>query len=340
MRPRQPRPLAWTDQRERGATLPLRVLLWAVLRFGWPVGQAVLPFVALWFLLTGGRARRASREYLGRALGRPARLRDVARHFHSFACAILDRVFLLSGRTGRYRIETQGLEHMTAVLAQGRGCVLLGAHLGSFEVLRTVGHHSPVPVRPLMYRRNGGPLTALLDALDPQLNESIIPIGDPGSMLRVREALERGEVVGILADRAPGALRRIRVPFLGRRASFPAGPFMLAAALGVPVVLFYGVRTGLRRYAVRFEPFADRIALRRSDRMAELEGWVARYAAALERACVAHPFDWFNFFPFWQDSDAHEDASPGAGGRDGGAGRPAPGARQPGPGATGPQARA
>ena len=294
----------WTAQGERGSALLLRAALWLCLHAGYPIGRALLWPITAWFLLTSSPARAASRDYLSRVLGRPARAREVARHFHTFASAILDRVFLLTGRTGGFRIRTEGLEHVTAVLAQGKGCILLGAHLGSFEVLRSVAQGSPVPVWALMYRRNAGALTRLLDRLAPDLRDSVIAIGEPSSMIRAHECVERGEIVGILADRAPPGHRMVEAPFLGSPAAFPAGPFVLASTLGAPVVLFHGVRLGPRRYAVRFEPFADAITLRRASRDADLRSWAARYAAALGRACLLHPYNWFNFFPFWRQHDA------------------------------------
>lgn len=300
----------WAQRPERGSAWLVRVMVAISFGLGWHAGWVILLGITAWFLATSPRARAASREYLGRVLGRPARFRDVTRHFYVFASSIMDRLFLVTGRTRRFRIRTAGLEHVQSVLARGQGCILLGAHLGSFEVLRTVAGTAPVPVRPLMFRRNAGALTRLLDRLDPELRESVIEIGSPDSMLRAREAVERGEIVGLLADRAPAGHRPVEAPFLGSPAPFPAGPFILAAVLGVPVVLFHAVRTGPRRYQVRFEPFADRVVLRRASRTADLEAWAARYAEALERACLAHPFNWFNFFPFWERASDAASAPP------------------------------
>jgi predicted LPLAT superfamily acyltransferase len=130
----------------------------------------------------------------------------------------------------------------------------------------------------------------------------------------VRECIERGEIVGILADRTPTPrphgdrldLRQVAVPFLGSKALFPAGPFVLAAMLGAPVVLFQGLRIGPQRYAIRFAPFADQIVLHRATRTADLTAVVGRYAAALERGCRDYPFNWFNFFDFWEHGDDAE----------------------------------
>ncbi len=311
---------AWAVQPERGSAALLRAALWCTLRAGWPLGRVLLWPVTAWFLATSGRARAASRDYLRRALGRPARLGDVARHFHTFACAVLDRVLLLAGRPCGFRIETEGLEHLAALHASGRGCILLGAHLGSFEVLRAVAGACPVPVWALMFRRNAGALTALLDRLAPDVRDGILEIGDPASMIRAHECVARGEIVGILADRSPSGQRQVLAPFFGSPAAFPAGPFILASTLAAPVLLFHGVRTGPRRYAVRFEPFASRVVLRRASRAADLDEHVARFAAALERTCRAHPYNWFNFYPFWEPSDAPStSATPEPAGRAGAA---------------------
>jgi len=302
--------MSWSSDRERGSVALLQLMVWIARLVGFHAGQALLWPITAWFYATSSAARSASRDYLGRVLGRPATARDVFRHIYTFACAILDRVFLIIGSTAAFTVETAGLDALDAIVAQGRGCVLLGAHLGSFEALRMVARQSPVPVRPLMYRGNTGALTRTLERLDPALASSVIEIGSATAMLRVHECVARGEIVGILADRAPGAHKRVLAPFLGTPAAFPTGPFVLAASLGVPVMLFSAVRTGPRRYAVRFEPFADRIVLDRATRQADLQACVARYAAQLEALCRAHPFNWFNFYLFWEPIDLAASLAP------------------------------
>ena len=320
----------WAAQRERGSAAWLGAMRWAVTALGTPVGHALLLPIVAWFLLTSPAARAASRGYLGRVFGRPARLWDVAWHFHTFARSILDRALLLMGRIDPALVTVEGIAEVEAALAQGRGCLLMGAHLGGFEALRLVGRRAPARVRPMMFRRNSGALTALMDRLDPSLLADVIELGGPCAMLEAQEAVRRGELVGVLADRAPGGSERhwVQAPFLGSPAPFPAGPFALAHALGAPVLLFRAVRTG-RRWLVQFEPFADRVVLRRGpDRAADLQALVGAYAAALERVCRAHPFEWFNFYPFWEpqaDANSLRDARPASPGRDAPAGVP-PGA--------------
>ena len=168
---------------ERGTAALSRFMIWLTLRVGRPFGEAILPFITLYFLLTARQARRASRQYLARVLDRPVRMVDVARHFHTFAAAILDRVFFLAGRYRGYKIDTSGLDCVHAAMAGGRGCILLGAHIGSFEALRSVGRMSPFPVKVLMFRRNAGAPTRLLEQLAPEFAHDIIDIGEPDAMI-------------------------------------------------------------------------------------------------------------------------------------------------------------
>ncbi len=291
---------AWSSAPERGAAWLVRLMVWLLRHVNWFATGMVLPGISAWFFLFSPAARAASREYLGAALGRPARTRDVLRHIHVFACAILDRTLLLIGRTDAVSLSVTGLEHVEAAVQAGGGCILLGAHLGSFAVLRGLAERCPVPVRMLMYNRNAGAFTRTMEALDPALAQDVIAIGEVGSMLRAHDAVAAGAIVGILADRLPAGGKQVSVPFFGRPAAFPTGPFVLAASLGAPVLLFSGVRTGPRRYAVTFLPFADRITLRRATRQADLQDVVQRYAGWLEGACRAHPFNWFNFYRFWE----------------------------------------
>jgi predicted LPLAT superfamily acyltransferase len=302
----------WTREKEYGNPWLVRLIIWLTLHLGWAVGQALLVPITAYFFVTLPYARTWSRHYLGRVLGRPAAIGDLWRHFFTFACVTLDRICFLANRTERFRVAVRGLDSLETALASGRGCILLGSHLGSFEVLRAFGRGSPVPVRPLMYRGTTAALSTFMEALDPAIRRDVIEIGTPTTMLQVRESLARGEIVGILADRAPPGVHRFAsVDFLGSPARFPTGPLALAAALEVPVVLFFGLRRGRRDYQVVIEPFADRIEPDPGPRAAALRRWTERYAARLAEHCRAHPYNWFNFYDFWeQRPDVEATATP------------------------------
>jgi predicted LPLAT superfamily acyltransferase len=297
----------WTRQAERGSPWIIHVMIWIIRNLPWHVGYAILTPITLYFFVTSRRARVTSRDYLRRVLGREPGWGEIYRHCFTYSAANMDRVLFLSDRAEEYEIEIVGLDLIKRLIEEGRGGILLGAHFGSFDALRLVGRKSPVAVRPLMHKPIAGTLSLILDELDPKLRKSVIEIGSPDVMLQVREALERGEFVGILGDRTPADQRSVLVPFFGDEAPFPAGPIALAATLHAPVVLVYGVRAGRRRYEVGFQLFAEEIFLGRATRSEDLRHWIGLYAAWLEGMCRRHPYNWFNFHEFW---DKPPDAPP------------------------------
>jgi predicted LPLAT superfamily acyltransferase len=290
----------WLAQRERGS----RPLIWLIVKvtllLGRGVGRILLYPICAYFLMFSGRARRASRDYLRRALPRPPNWRDLFAHYHCFALTILDRVLLLSGRSDQLDCRIDGVEVLRGALAQGRGCLLYGAHFGSFDVLRALGvAESPVAVNVLMHEENAEKLNSVLAALNRDMPQQIIPLGRPETMLKVAEALSRNEIVGLLADRVVAGDKMRSCNFLDGAASFPEGPFILASVLRAPVVLFSAVYCGGRQYRVRFEAFADAQARHSRGHSDALEQQVQRYADWLARSCLAAPYNWFNFYDFW-----------------------------------------
>ncbi len=294
---------SWFKQAERGSPLALRIILWVALNLGRGPSRALLYPITAYFLLLAPRARRYSRDYLARILGRAPRLREVARHFHTFAAVILDRVFLLAGREDCLDIRVHDGEIFLQQLESGQGAILLGSHLGSFEALRAlaVGRHD-FPVRVLMYTDHNRTITRLLEALNPAVAASVIPLGHTETLIQASECLERGEMIGTLGDRVAESDKTVACRFLGGTARFPQGPLLMAAVLKVPVILCFGLYRGGKRYDIVFERFAERIDIPRGQREAVLAEWVQRYAERLEARVREAPYNWFNFYAFWDDS--------------------------------------
>jgi predicted LPLAT superfamily acyltransferase len=291
----------WLEQRERGNRLAIRTAVRLLLGIGHAAGRLLLYPIAAYFLAFSRRARTASREYLGRVLGRPAKLLDIARHYLTFARTLHDRFYFLAGRTAEFTVERHGAEVVDNALSAGKGCLLLGAHIGSFDVLRVLGSlEHKLPVNVLLYPDNSANINSVAAELCPELERRVIPLGRPETLLRVRECLERGEIVGLLGDRALKSDKTVRCDFLGAAASFPQGPLLLAAILKTPVVLFFGLYLGGRRYALHFEAFADALEVEGRERGVQLQPCVARYAARLEHYCRLAPYNWFNFYDFWR----------------------------------------
>ncbi|MEP7281294.1 MAG: acyl-CoA synthetase [Rubrivivax sp.] len=305
-------PRSWVVRPERGSRRLLRLMAWIAVTLGRPVARLVLHGIALYYLLFApGAARRASADYLARALGRPPRWRDRYRHVHTFAATVLDRVYLVRGQLRDFDIEVHGNAHVDAALAEARGVVLLGAHLGSFEVLHAIGDRRPgLKVAMVMYPHNAQMIHAALEAVAPGFPLGIIPIGQPGSSLAIRDWLDAGGLVGMLGDRLPpagGARASMHhLPLLGRPAPFSDGPLRVAQMLRRRVLFMVGLYHGGRRYELNLMPLADfrSVPADPAAREAQLQAALHAYVAQIDALCRRAPYNWFNFYDFWNDDDA------------------------------------
>ncbi len=296
---------SWTQQPERGSMALMRLLAWIGLRLGRPAARALLYPICLYFMLFAPAPRRASRAYLARALGRPARWGEQFRHIHTFASTILDRIFLLNDRLELFEFHVHGEEQARQARQQGQGRLVLGAHMGSFEAVRALGHHVPdaPPVALLMYEANAQKMRRVLGAVNPAATQEIIALGELDAMLRVQTRLAEGAFIGMLADRSFQSDEVRWLPFLGQPAPFPVGPFRLAALLRRPLLLMLGLYQGGRRYDIHFELLAD-FSQPGLDRTRAVDAALHAYVARLEHYCRASPWNWFNFYDFWNTDHA------------------------------------
>jgi predicted LPLAT superfamily acyltransferase len=297
----------WQSRPEGGGRFAMWLIRSIALYCGRRVGRLCLYPITLYFYVRRRPERLASKQYLQRVFGKPVRPWQVFRHLHAYAATTLDRIFLLAHGEQSFEIESEGLELLEQRLALGRGVLLFGSHQGSFEALRAIGARRPqVPLRVVLDKQKTPAMTELLEALAPEVGASVIDAAKDGTSiaLAMAEACRGGAVVAMLADRGRGHEVLRRAPFLGSPAPFPVTPWLLAHSLQVPVVLCFGLYLGGNRYRLVFEPMADRVEIPRHNRGPALDALIASYARRLEHYVHVAPYNWFNFYDFWQDSGA------------------------------------
>ncbi len=295
-------PAEWLSHRERGSSGLLRLMVFLSLRLGRHASRILLYGIAVYFFLFAPAARRHSRRYLRLALGRRPTASDRFRQILYFATCIHDRVYLLKQQYERFHITIEGESLMRAQLESGQGAFLMGAHLGSFEVIRSVGkRQAGLAVSMAMYEHNARKINAMMAAVDSQTKADIIPLGELDAMLRIAERLARGAFVGMLGDRTLSDEPLHPVRLLGECARLPTGPMRAAAILRRPVYFMAGLYRGGNRYHLIFERVADFSMTAAGERETAIANAVERYALLLERYCRSDPYNWFNFFDFWRE---------------------------------------
>jgi predicted LPLAT superfamily acyltransferase len=301
----------WAQMPERGSRCGIRIVLFLLNTVGYAVAVLSLFPIVGYFVLTGRVARQASLAYLRRlhhiypeASGPPSLWKCYVHHLN-FALTLLDRVWLWQGKFEKFHFHEHGRHHLQR--QDGKGTLLLGAHVGSFDALRALSLAEGLKIHVVMHRGHAQKINAVMNTLHPDINLRVIELkpGDMEMMFTLKAYVERGEMIAILGDRIPPqAKQRVTwLPFLGESAPFPQHAWLLASLLECPVCLTIALRTGHRRYRVFAEPLVDRVELPREEREERLQGYIKQYAQRLEEICCEYPYQWFNFYDFWSLSE-------------------------------------
>jgi predicted LPLAT superfamily acyltransferase len=318
----------WATVSEAGIFLGIRLLHGIYRLGGRSCFRVCLWLVMPWFFLSRPLARRASRQYLtrlftmsGGTTPRPTRINSF-RHFMSFGDTILDKLVATDPRSRpEAPAACAGLEYFEALQTAGQGAVIMTAHFGNLELCRRLASefHARIHLTLLVHTRHAERFNQMLKTLNPAQAIDLIQVDsvDVATAMLLSERVAAGGFVVIAGDRVPLALgsATLATSFLGAPARFPAGPYILAAALACPVLMLFGAR-GPAGFVVTVEKLSDRIVLPRVSRQNADDTWTPRerairplldaYVAALTRACLAHPLQWFNFFPFWISGETPE----------------------------------
>ena len=224
------------------------------------------------------------------------------RHVALFAETMLDKLLAMAGRYPAGLVSRQGQQAIRAAIERGQGGILVTAHIGCLELCRALAEHQPgFKLNVLVHTAHAQAFNAVLQRLNPSSAVHLIEVtelGAPTAML-LADKVAAGEFVAIAGDRIPvRQSKTVTVDFLGAPAPFPVGPYVLAALLKCPLYLMGCLHEG-RGYAQSFELLAEQVLLPRATREQALQAHAAHYAAALTALLRRSPYDWFNFFPFW-----------------------------------------
>ncbi|HWX10855.1 MAG TPA: glycosyltransferase [Trinickia sp.] len=300
----------WWRVAERGSRFGMMLLALSCRILGKRLTALWLYPIVAYFVLTGRAARDASRNYfthLGQAAPhdgtpRPGWL-SAYRHMLAFAQSGFDKLAAWSGRVNRADVAFDDPAAFEALVASGRGALVIGAHLGNLEMIRALAARgAQMKVTAVVYTEHARRFNNVLASANRDFGLHLVEVSDfgPETAMMMQARFDAGELLVIVGDRVPAheSGRTIDAQFLGSTAPFAQGPYVLAHALGCPVYLFFCLkeRDGYRLY---FEPFAERIDLPRRDRAQHLATWAQRYATRLEHYCRKAPYQWFNFFNFW-----------------------------------------
>jgi len=254
----------------------------------------VLPF----YILFDRRGRRGSYRFARQlGMGRFRSVLHVISNFYHMGEVVLDRFAAYSGKAFQIVYTDYSVfERQTAV--PENPLLMFSSHVGNYEM---VGYTLPMP-KPMKVLVYGGESATVMhhrNRLFSASNIAMVPVSDDLSHLfLLDQAISRGEIVSLPADRPFGSRKVLRLPFLGRDAAFPAGPFTLAVRREVKAIMAaYAIKEGRRKYRI----ILDELAIPETGSTQEkVAGLAAQFVSSLEKVAREWPGQWYNFYDFWQ----------------------------------------
>lgn len=302
----------WSSVPERGNLKYLRFGFFVLNVVGYHLSLVILCPIMVYFFLTGRASRKASMDYLQNLHQRfpdkvpKPNLWRCFRHHFSFGLNILDRMWMWQGKINKFTVKNRGAHNLQR---NGVGALVIGSHFGSFDMLRSLAQKGGYRMNVVMYRAHAQAFNKILKEMSPNSNLHIWELAesDMNVVFQLKERVEMGEMVAILGDRLPpiGKQRLSHFDFLGKRAPFPQNPWIIAHLLECPVFFTCAYRTGFRSYFAFMELMAEKVVLPRKTRTESLEGYMQPFVEKLEELCSEHPYQWFNFYDFWQEEASH-----------------------------------
>lgn len=268
--------------------------------------------VVAYYLLLRADLRARTRHYLKRRFPGHSgvmAMQDSFRLSLSFARALVDRalVGILGPRSMGVRFDQ--VDQVRNLLDDGRGLILMGAHVGCWQAAMSSIQRLQRPVHLLIKREQGD--------VDRHYHEHrglpcpyrvIAPDGFLGGAVDIVQALRRGDIVSVMGDRVFGDDRNtLDAPFLGAKARFPAGAYRIAAITGAPVAVLLSHKSGPSEYTLDLAQII-RVQQTKNRRLEALEGHVLRFSCALEEYVRVHPYQFFNFHDMWKTGEERKPA--------------------------------
>lgn len=303
----------WSTIDERGSLLGIKTLLYVYRIFGRHLLWIVLFPVVLFMFVTGSSARKASYKFFQRvhnfddSTPQPSWLTSL-KHFCRFADSAFDKLDAWLGRIPSHNITYHEDNTFRQLVEKKQGAIFIGSHLGNLEVCRALSSEKyTTPINVLVFTANAVKFNQVLQSINPRVALNMIQVDEmsPSLAVDLQEKVENGEMIVIVGDRTSvsTAGRVEYVPFLGEDAPFAHGPFILASLLKCPVYWLFCLKER-KKFKLVFEHFSEQVDLPRSRRKQALRGFITAYVARLEYYAAQYPFQWFNFFDFWQKDEA------------------------------------
>lgn len=288
------------EGKSKGTVLGYKIFIFLIRKLGVRAAYGLLYFVAFYYFLFAGKSNRSIYYYFRKRLGYSwlKSIFSIYKSYFVFGKTIIDKAAISSGLKDRFTHECDGVENIIALLDKRQGGIMISAHVGNFEIaeyfFQDIDTRSQISlVTTDAEHRN---IKEYMEKVTIRSKVKFILVKeDLSHIFEINNALAKGELVCFTGDRYMKGQKVMTETLLGKEANFPAGPFLLASRLGVPVLFVYVMKETNKHYHL----YARRAEVKNRD----AQGLLKKYTKSVEWMLKKYPLQWFNYFDFWETDD-------------------------------------
>lgn len=288
------------EGKSRGTLLGYRIYIFFLKHFGITTAYLVLRFVIVYYVLFSPKNNRDSYTYFRKRHGysKWRSILAVYKNYYVFGQTLTDRVAIATGLRDRFTFKHHGIEHIDNLLQQNKGGILISGHVGNFEIshyfLEDRYHISNISM--VTTRAEHQDIKEYMERISEKSHLKFIVIQeDMSHVFEIHKAIDEGGLVVFTGDRYMPGAKTLKADFLGKEASFPVGPYLLASRLKLPVLFVYFMKDEGRHYNL----YAESAEFKARD----AQGLLEEYVQSMEGVLKKYPLQWFNYYDFWKDRE-------------------------------------
>lgn len=284
------------DGKSKGTVLGYRIFVFLIKKAGVKAAYVLLYFVASYYFLFLKKSNKAISYYFKERLGYSwfKSKKMVFKSYYTFGQTIIDKISISAGMRNKFTYEFDGIEILKNLLAEKKGGVLISAHIGNFEIAEHFLGDIDIDFQINLVTTDleHSAIKNYLESVTQKPTVKFIIIReDLSHIFEINAALSKNELVCFTGDRYFEGTKSLSEKILGEEANFPAGPFLIASRLKVPVVFVYVMKEPNLHYHL----YAREAVVKHRDE----KGLLKAYIESVESMLAKYSLQWFNYFDFW-----------------------------------------
>lgn len=288
------------EGKSKGTVLGYKIFIFFIRKLGVRAAYGLLYFVALYYVFFAGKSTRSIFYYFRKRLkySWTKSVFSIYKSYYVFGKTIIDKAAISSGLQNRFTHECDGVENIIELLDKKQGGIMISAHVGNFEIaeffFEEIDTRSQISLVTTDAEHKN--IKEYMEKVTMRSNVKFILVKeDMSHIFEINNALSNGELVCFTGDRYMKGQKVLTESLMGKEANFPAGPFLLASRLNVPVLFVYVMKETNKHYHL----YARQAEVKNRD----VQGLLKKYTESVEWMLKKYPLQWFNYFDFWETDD-------------------------------------